>query len=302
MKSEVKSGIPAGVKPGVPESVPSSPVKAPSDPVKSQQADIESNPTRSRNRSLLRMAGSAASFIFLAGAIWAAVTYIPPALRLSRISILGLRTVPEPDVRSLLGLSGEETMFSLDSAHLEQNIMRDPRIRSASIHKVFPSSLEVRILERSPVAYTLAMVNGSLHPLLLDETGLAFGWGAGTLPPKPLVSGIPGPPLAPGQRVPPELGTFFEQLARLGEGYPALLSAFSEIVILNLQDGGFETILYPLHARIRVRSTLVLDAEILKSVIVTLDVLSRGRESAPVTEIDARTGTLLYRTKEGPTG
>ena len=89
---------------------------------------------------------------------------------------------------------------------------------------------------------------------------------------------------------------------------PALLTAVSEIRVVSTGAGPatgtapVELLIYPLNQRIPVRASATLDAPTLRSIILVLDVLGTKGLAATVQEIDFRTGTVVYRNKEGQPG
>ena len=79
---------------------------------------------------------------------------------------------------------------------------------------------------------------------------------------------------------------------------PLLLAAISELRVVDLHEAGLELLLYPLHYPVPVRIRPILDAELVKSILLVLDVVS-GRGLIPtIQELDFRTDTYVYRIKE----
>jgi cell division protein FtsQ len=88
-----------------------------------------------------------------------------------------------------LALPSKATLMGLDLQDLRRRLMADAQVASASVIRIFPDTLTVRISERSPVARLMAQAAaGSSSMLLVSRDGAAFaGTGfdpavVGTLP------------------------------------------------------------------------------------------------------------------------
>jgi cell division protein FtsQ len=101
-------------------------------------------------------------------------------------------------------------------------------------------------------------------------------------------------------RLPPEFTPFLAALDRIRLSAPELLGAVSEIRVHQRPYDGYELVVYPAHHPVRVKIGAELNEEGLRYMMLVLDVLaSRGIEAD---EIDFRTGTASYRTKEASSG
>lgn len=245
-----------------------------------------------------------AAFILLAGL--GAIGYfgLPEATRITKVKVDGMKSVSEADVIPALALTADVNLINADLAAMESRVAADPRIASVRIRRVLPDGLSVELTERSPVAAVLVEEGSVSRQVLVDAEGVAYAY-ADSSPSQmgiPVLSGIRFENFKPGQRLPDYLSPLLGDIARIGKEKPSLLSAFSEIRIVKLADNEAELLLYPLHRAIPVRMPPALDADKLVSALLLLDILS-GRESSDgIEEIDFRTGTVVYRTKEGQPG
>lgn len=245
----------------------------------------------------------------LALLVAAAFAVVPPSLKVRRIVVAGETTMSEAELREAALVHGNEYLFSADTGAMERALRQCPRIASAKVERLFPDALRITVAERKPVAAVLVETEGRLEPVYLDAKGMAFAFasadkgGAGGLRADlPLLTGFKFEDFRLGTSLPPEYGPIFSSLAELEAKAPALLGAFSEIKVVKPAYGEPELLLYPLHHRLPVRTGAALNEATLRSIILVLDVLgSRGMENS-VAEIDFRTGTVVYRIKEGQSG
>ena len=71
---------------------------------------------------------------------------------LTQVSVTGHRYTPDSDILDAVGLDSARTMLGFDSRAAQDRIERLPWIERASVERVLPDRLEVRVSERSPVA------------------------------------------------------------------------------------------------------------------------------------------------------
>ena len=254
-----------------------------------------------RALSLLLLAAAAAALVA------AAAILLPPALRITRYDVEGSARMSREEVLSAALIHDNEYFFSVDPQRIRSNLLAEPRIADAEVSRVFPSSLRIRIAERQPVASVLVDGADGQRVACIDSTASAFALAdpvadAATLGRLPVISGIRFEGFRPGTKLPDELGPLFASLAAIEQSEPALLAAFSEIRIDKPRFGAPELLLYPVTYRIPVRAAADLNASTLRSIILVLDVLASRGLGSTVEEIDFRTGTVVYRSKEGQSG
>ncbi len=148
---------------------------------------------------------------------------------LTQVSLTGHRYTLDSDVFDAVGLQAAHTMLSFDSRAAQDRIERLPWVERASIERVLPDRLEVRVSERSPYAvWQLGNRN-----FLIDKSGRVL-----TAVPR---GAMPSLPRVAGEGAATEASRLFTLLA----GHPALMARI-EIAeriggrrwMLRLADGG----------------------------------------------------------------
>jgi cell division protein FtsQ len=88
-------------------------------------------------------------------------------LGLTQVSVTGHRYTLDSDIFDAIGMENAHTMLAFDTRAAQDRIERLPWVERASIERVLPDRLEVRIAERSPSAVWLR--NG--RSFLIDPSG-----------------------------------------------------------------------------------------------------------------------------------
>jgi hypothetical protein len=260
-------------------------------------------------RVLAGLAVLAAAAALAAGASLAA----PSLFRITRYEVRGASAMAREEVLSAALLRGNERFFSVRPERVRAALEAEPRIAGARVARSFPNGLVLDIVERVPVATVLVESEGFQRLAYLDRQGVAFalayapaqagkGRPAGGYPAPeglPLLSGLRIENFKPGARLPPELAGVLAAIGGIESSEPALLAAFSEIKVSRSRFGETELLLYPFRGRAPVRVGASPTAAELRSVILVLDVLGPRIAEGSVSEIDFRTGTVVYRGKEG---
>ncbi len=208
----------------------------------------------------------------------------------------------------------KEYFFALDAVRVKAALLADPRVASAAVSKLFPNGLKIVVRERKAVASALASIDGRPTAVCIDSEGVAFAEAGTEAAAVPVLSGLRFEGFRLGTRLPTALSALLTSLGDIQASEPALLSAISEIRVVSAAATtvaaptvaattvATELLVYPLNQRIPVRVGASLDAATLRSIILVLDVLGTRGIAASVQEIDFRTGTVVYRTKEGQPG
>jgi cell division protein FtsQ len=236
----------------------------------------------------------------------AAFIVLPPTLRVRRLDIRGNTTMSEAEVREAALIHETEYLFSANTLSMEKALLQCPEVAGATVERVFPDTLRISIKERVPVALVLVESGGRTEPVYLDASGVAFAFALGKAPALrsdiPLITGFKFQDFRLGTALPRDFVPILASLAQLEASSPALLGAFSEIKVVKPSYGEPELLLYPLHYRVPVRTGPALNEATLRSIILVLDVLGSRGLSNTLSEIDFRTGTVVYRIKEGQSG
>jgi cell division protein FtsQ len=122
---------------------------------------------------------------------------------LSQVSLTGHRFTPDADVFDAVGLASAHTLLGFDTRAAQDRIERLPWVERASVERVLPDRVEVRIVERTP--YAVWRLGSS--EFLIDKTGRALGAA-------PKGAGAPQLPRVAGEGAATEAGRLLELLAR----------------------------------------------------------------------------------------
>lgn len=137
--------------------------------------------------SFARMAGFGAVVLAVAWGAWEVVASlqqdpqrVPAAARTVPVKNFSLQTNAEGVLdaswlRSTLALPKGATLMELDLQQLRARLLADGQVSAASVTRIFPDTLEVRIAERAPVARLRAQFdNGVERTLLVARDGVVF--------------------------------------------------------------------------------------------------------------------------------
>jgi cell division protein FtsQ len=202
----------------------------------------------------------------------------------------------EDELLALAAVSGSERWLSLDAGEIKRRLEAYPLVREASAQKVFPDTLRLSVTGRKPLALAAGRAGDRSIPVVFDDQGVVFRvGGAGPIPDLPVISGLAFSPTL-GIAMPPMLRPLLQDLAELRAGAPELFGLLSEIRVTAVNAVDYELDIFPMGHRIRVRLADRLDETVLRYVFLVIDVLARTRSAAEVTEIDLRSGEVVYRT------
>ena len=226
---------------------------------------------------------------------------ISPRLRLSKVEITAGEGVSlsNAEILKLAGLKGDETFFAVDEAVIAERIGAFAPVRSVTVERVFPNMLKIGITEREPLGISLLEVDGRSVPVILDEEGVVFQIGSSvSMFDLPVLSGFTFKDVELGQRVNRALLSFFQDLHSLRSSSEALYSLISELEFVKKERAGFEVLLFPRDYRVAVRIGSQIDVDIMRRILLVLDVFATQGTISTIEEIDFRTGTPLVRFKE----
>jgi cell division protein FtsQ len=146
---------------------------------------------------------------------------------LRHLDVSGNRHLSDAEVVRLAGLSNDTNVLWLSTRTARDRLLQDPWIASVSLSRALPSSVVVKLSERSPVAVTSAPSGGLV---LLAGDGVVLG---------PALSGTRLPAIQVpqslslqfGSRVPPSLAAL-----RAAAGFPPSVAARTATVSVG-RDG-----------------------------------------------------------------
>ena len=257
-----------------------------------------------RKKGLSDNAKLALAFTLLACIGAALYVSIPEVTRVAKVSVLGMANTTEKEIVDALGLTPESSLANVNLRAMEASILANPKVAAAHVRRALPDKLVVELAERKAVACVLVTEEIGTKSIAIDADGVAFAYmdsivDSGRLP---VLSGIRFERFAPGQRLPEYLRPLLRDIAELSKETPSPLEAFSEIKIEKISDSEAELLLFPSGKTVPIRMPARLTKASLSSALLVLDILAGRQGAENVDEIDFRTGTIVYRTKEAQAG
>lgn len=225
---------------------------------------------------------------------------VPEVTRVNKVTVRGMTNTTEKEIVEALMLTQDINLVNADIPAMESRILANPKVAAARISRAFPDQLVVDLSERKAVACVLVNEEIGTRSIVLDEEGVAFAYRDSIAVENrlPVLSGIQFTNFAPGQRLPEYLRPLLADIALLSKERPSPLEAFSEIKIEKISDSEAELLLFPTGKSIPIRMPARLTKAGLGSALLVLDILAGRQAAEKVEEIDFRTGTIVYRTKE----
>lgn len=225
---------------------------------------------------------------------------IAPRLVIESITIQGTSNLTKEDVLDILQLKEPLRYSKVQPEVLSKKLASQPWIRTARVEKVFPNQLKIFIEERKPLGMFLVENGSTLEFLALDREFVLFPIAKENIDASlPLFTGIRIEGAVEGVVLPTTLSKIVETIIEIHQKDPLLLSCFSEIRLVNVREGSVEITLYPIQYRVPVRMGIHVTLESLKSSLLVLDVMQKEGLLDKVSEIDFRTGNILYRMQGG---
>lgn len=149
----------------------------------------------------------------------------PPTLPIQQLAIACGPRQSEESVREAILANGSD-LLSLDLAAARRRIEQMPWTRSVTLQRVYPDTLEVRVLEREPVA----VIREPFMAYLDSEGGLVADAPVGALAEYPAVQVAPGATASPAARS-EALADAARLLARLEEEGILVHTGISEVLV-----------------------------------------------------------------------
>ena len=128
------------------------------------------------------------------------------SLHASRMDLQSTGRLQPAHLRDYAGLAEGMNVFALDLAAVRAKLLGVPVIKSASVERVLPDGLRVRVSERTPVARLLGP--GGFQ-FVVDRDGVVLG-PSSRAPTLPLLEGLQEPGLSPGTQI--RAGSFQDAL------------------------------------------------------------------------------------------
>ncbi|HPE89114.1 MAG TPA: FtsQ-type POTRA domain-containing protein [Spirochaetia bacterium] len=252
-----------------------------------------------------RPAAAIASALLAIAALVGAAAIALPRTEVRALAVSGAVTIGERELYAWSGLSPSEHWFSVDREAVAACLSAHPRVAAVTVETRFPDTVAVAVVERRPIAVVYARgESGRTEAHCVDSEGVVFApasmyEGSSALP---VLSGVEIRGLSYGLRLGYPFSELLSSLAEVAEASPALVSAISELRVVSKPGLPAELLLYPTDYRVPVRMRPVLNAGLLKSMMLVLDVVEGEGLSPGIRELDLRTDTFVYRTKEAVSG
>lgn len=229
---------------------------------------------------------------------------VPEVTRVNKVSVRGMTNISEKEITDALLLTPEVNLVNADIPAMESRILKNPKVAAVNVSRFFPDKLVVDLTERKAVACVLVNEEIGTKSIAIDEEGVAFAYMDSIAPTSklPVLSGIRFEHFEPGQRLPEYLRPLLGDIAELSKEDPSPLAAFSEIKIEKISDSEAELLMFPSGKSVPIRMPARLTKASLGSALLVLDILSSRQGADKIEEIDFRTGTIVYRTKEAQAG
>ncbi len=161
--------------------------------------------------------------------------------RIERTARSSERRIEERLVRAY----GGRNIFSVNLYEIERMAMHDPWVRAASVKRVLPGTIRVRVIEREPVA--VALIDGVAH--LVDGGGYVIGLTGSGADDLPVITGLAG---RDGDELAAALRHGVLMLERLNIHAPLFAARLSELdlsepghVVVHTLGGGPRLLLDP---------------------------------------------------------
>ena len=236
-----------------------------------------------------------AVIILAAELIW--LFGVSPFIPFSSVEVHGIQGLTRPQILSLAGVDDNSSFFSTNVNVIKEKLSSHILVESAVVIKRFPDKLSIFLNPRQAAAVTLANINSRQVMIYIDRHGVFYKIENGDLKEKaniPVISGIENANL--NMRLPSALVPLVENLEKISESSPELLSAISEIRIERKEWDGYDLILFPVHSGIRVRVENNFTEDTLRYMLLMLNVF--GTDDNRPQEIDFRSGIGSYKIEE----
>jgi cell division protein FtsQ len=236
-----------------------------------------------------------AGVIFAAELIW--LFGVSPFIPFSTVEVHGFSDLSRSQILSLADIDDNSSYFSTNVNIIKEKISSHILVESAVVMKRFPDKLSIFINPRHAAAVTLVNTNSGQVMVYVDRQGVFYKIESAASMEKteiPVISGIENPQI--NTRLPPALVPLVNNLYEIAASSPELLSAISEIRIERKAWDGYDLVIFPVHSSIKVRVENNLTEDILRYMLLMLNVFETDVQRPQ--EIDFRSGMGSYKIKE----
>lgn len=219
------------------------------------------------------------------------VLVLVPFVKIKTIQLQSNVSVDKDNLFGFSGIADPILFFQVDEEIMAASLMLHPEIVSAKVIKQFPSTLNITLQGRTPIAYFDA---GKEFALLLDTQGVVYTSVVRTTSRYlPIVSVSERESLDAGM-VQDRLGLIAKLLEQFNSRYADSYASISELLLLP----DYDMHIYSMEAFLPVRVSLPIDAQTLHTVITQTKQLYGTLDTDQFIEIDARgENAVLHRRK-----
>jgi len=224
---------------------------------------------------------------------------ISPFIPFSSVEVHGIAGLTREQILYLCGINDSSSYFSTNANVVKEKISSNILVESAVVIKHFPDKLSIFLNPRQPVAVALANINSRQVMIYVDRQGVFYKIEDGESPENtgvPVISGLDIENLRLNMHLPPALVPLVKSLGEISTSSPELLSAISEIKIEKKEWDGYDLVLFPVHSDIKVRVENNLTEDILRYMLLMLNVFETDIQRPK--EIDFRSGMGSYKIEE----
>ncbi|MDR0441791.1 MAG: FtsQ-type POTRA domain-containing protein [Treponema sp.] len=251
-------------------------------------------PVKKTDKGLKRIAAFA-GIVLAAELIW--LLGISPSIPFTTVEVHGFRGFDRSEILACAGINDRASFISTNVKEVQKRLAAHNLVESARVTKRFPDRLTIILVPRRAVVVALASAGAGQLPLYIDRHGVIMKMGgdveANDLP---VLSGLVFENPQAGMQLPESLLPLLESISGIAGVSPELLTAISEIHVEKRAWDGLELVLYPVHSSIRVRVENNISGDVIRYILLVLDVLE-SRNPKPE-EIDFRSGLGSYKIKE----
>ncbi|MDR1894740.1 MAG: FtsQ-type POTRA domain-containing protein [Spirochaetales bacterium] len=210
-------------------------------------------------------------------------------------------TLSDQEILRLSGLTGTLSYLGVDISSAQNNLLRHPGVAQARIIKHFPDTLEILLHCRRPLGVALEGRQEGLIPLVFDDEGVVFkaSWeDLGDYSNLPVISGVRFPDPRAGVKLPGDLIFFLKDLSQLKSGSPVLFDLISELKFIRKEGADFEVLVFLNNFRTRARIGSRISENLMKNMLMALDMAERENMSPLLEELDFRSSKIVFKMKE----
>lgn len=222
---------------------------------------------------------------------------IAPHLTIHQVEIQAGSNFPysNGEILSAAGFRPGSYFFDVEADLMAARIEQLPVVAAAKVQKVFPRGLSISLVQRKPLSVVMVNDGQGMSPAYIDSEGVLFRNGDFETLDLPVISGVDVPAYRDGMQLPSMLTAFLKDLESLRKSNPTLYSLISEVKFIKKNTAEYEVVLYPSQYPVKVRIGSNLSADLMKYIVLVLDVMAGKGMITDIDELDFRTNEVVYR-------